>query len=553
MAFEDGNPPVFDGNDFQYWKVRMAYFLEAAGTKVWRVTVEGYNPPVDPHAPTVEEELLVKANAKDKNLLYGAMIKEVFNRICSCATSHDIWTALELIHEGSKSVRNDRYDGLIKKFNNFVMNQNERVNDMYSRLNVLVEEIKALNVKRITDEDVVRKIISILPRPEYQIITTLLRQEDLESMTPADILGRIAAHELYELDGVLATSSSTPSKNLALKIEHEPRRRKVAKEDSSDDDDNEDISSIIKATMKLMSRLNKKGLEFNPKTGRFSPMGDQSHRKMVCYNCGEKGHISPKCSKPKKPQERGKNKGKAPFSKKKNFKSQGHAYVGEWLSSDDEDEDEQEEDEEDSSNDEDVAGVAITCESPLPPPPMCFMAKGGAKKKKKQDPRKGTWDEATDSEFEEEEVAPKKGNKKKEEVLREEIINSDSEDEDEEVTVESLLPKLNCVMKQLLKEHAKVKALTRDNNELIKGLEEYDESYEELRTKYDYLVSDHDNLKTRHEKLSIEHEELKISHTELECSLNEKVPSNTPSSNDGISSVAKGDASTSCQNLLYMA
>src|SRR5881394_1754150 len=167
MAFGDGNPPVFDGNDFQYWKVHMACFLEAVGTDVWRVTVEGYNPPVGPHAPTVEEELLVKANAKAKNLLYGAMTKEVFNRICSCTTSHDIWTALELIHEGSKSVRNDQYDGLIKKFNNFVMNRNERVNDMYSCLNVLVEEIKALNVKKIMDEDVVRKIISILPRPEY--------------------------------------------------------------------------------------------------------------------------------------------------------------------------------------------------------------------------------------------------------------------------------------------------------------------------------------------------------------------------------------------------
>src|SRR6266542_1485037 len=134
---------------------------------VWKVTVEGYTPPVVPQAPTVEEEPLVKANTKDKNLLYSAMTKEVFNRICSCVTSHDIWSALELIHEGSKSVRNDRYDGLIKKFNNFDMNRNERVNDMYSRLNVLVEEIKGLNVKKITDEDVVRQIISILLRSEF--------------------------------------------------------------------------------------------------------------------------------------------------------------------------------------------------------------------------------------------------------------------------------------------------------------------------------------------------------------------------------------------------
>src|SRR5438132_11501330 len=159
--------------------------------------MEGYTPPEVPHAPTAKEELLVKANVKAKNLLYGAMTKEVFNRVCSCVTSHDIWTALELFHEGSKNVRYDHYDVLIKKFNTFVMNHNERVNDMYSRLNVLVDEIKALNVKKITDEDVVRKIISILPRPEYQVIATLLCQEDLENMTPADALGRI--------DGILAT------------------------------------------------------------------------------------------------------------------------------------------------------------------------------------------------------------------------------------------------------------------------------------------------------------------------------------------------------------
>src|SRR6266542_1712201 len=148
MAFGDGSPPMFDGSDYQYWKVRMACFLEAAGTDVWRVTVEGYIPSVVPQAPTAEEEPLVKTNTKAKILLYGAMTKEVFNRVCSCVTSHDIWTTLELIHEGSKSVRNDRYDGLIKKFNIFVMNRNERANDMHSRLNVLVEEIKTLNVKK---------------------------------------------------------------------------------------------------------------------------------------------------------------------------------------------------------------------------------------------------------------------------------------------------------------------------------------------------------------------------------------------------------------------
>ena len=74
----------------------------------------------------------------------------------------------------------------------------------------------------------------------------------------------------------------------------------------------------------------------------------------------------------------------------------------------------------------------------------------------------------------------------------------------------------------------------------------------QLLKEHEKLVNDHDSLLSRHEKLSLEHEELIASHTELECSLNEKVPSNTPSSHDGSICVAKVDASTSCQDLLAM-
>src|SRR5438128_12067213 len=92
-------------------------------------------------------------------------------------------------------------------------------------------------------------------------------------------------------------------------------------------EDNEDLTSMIKTTMKLMNQLNKKGLEFNPKTGRFSPKGEYSGGNVKCYNCGEKGHIASKCSKPKKNQDRAKGNGKATTGKK-NLKNHGYAYVG---------------------------------------------------------------------------------------------------------------------------------------------------------------------------------------------------------------------------------
>src|SRR6266498_1858482 len=80
---------------------------------MWLVIVEGFTPPVIPQTPSTKGEVLVKANAKAKNLLYGSMTKDVFNMIYSGVTCHDIWTTLELIHEGSRNVRNDCYDRLI--------------------------------------------------------------------------------------------------------------------------------------------------------------------------------------------------------------------------------------------------------------------------------------------------------------------------------------------------------------------------------------------------------------------------------------------------------
>src|SRR5438876_5345417 len=67
-----------------------------------------------------------------------------------------------------------------------------------------------------------------------------------------------------------------------------------------------------------------------------------------------------------------------------------------------------------------------------------------------------------------------------------------------------------------------------------------------------YLESNNELL-ARHNKLIIEHEELTSSYKELENSKFDHLPSNTPSSNDEKPSVAKVDASTSCNDLLDMA
>ena len=37
-----GKPPFFDGNNYDYWKIRMSTHLKAMGRKLWRVVSDGY-------------------------------------------------------------------------------------------------------------------------------------------------------------------------------------------------------------------------------------------------------------------------------------------------------------------------------------------------------------------------------------------------------------------------------------------------------------------------------------------------------------------------------
>jgi hypothetical protein len=57
---------------------------------------------------------------------------------------------------------------------------------------------------------------------------------------------------------------------------------------------------------RLSDKIGKKGYIFDPNKKVFRPRRDDKNK--TCYNCGEKGHISPNCSKPVKRKYSSKNK-----------------------------------------------------------------------------------------------------------------------------------------------------------------------------------------------------------------------------------------------------
>ena len=65
----------------------------------------------------------------------------------------------------------------MKKLNSFEMLSKESANEMYSHLNVLVEEVNGLGLTQMQPSDVVRNILSVLPIDKYGHIVMVLHHQ----------------------------------------------------------------------------------------------------------------------------------------------------------------------------------------------------------------------------------------------------------------------------------------------------------------------------------------------------------------------------------------
>ena len=108
----------------------------------------------------------------------------------------------------TKDVDNQKYHILGEELSSFKQLLNENAHDMYSRLNILVNEINALGLNQVEDWEINRKILRSLRKPDYDIINSLLQKEDLVKLTPNQVINQIIAHE-YSM-GMTKKKSKNP-------------------------------------------------------------------------------------------------------------------------------------------------------------------------------------------------------------------------------------------------------------------------------------------------------------------------------------------------------
>ena len=73
----------------------------------------------------------------------------MFNRVFAYKNAKKLWKTISENHEETKDVANEKYHVLNDKLNSFKQLDHENTETMYSRLNILVNEINSLGVKKI--------------------------------------------------------------------------------------------------------------------------------------------------------------------------------------------------------------------------------------------------------------------------------------------------------------------------------------------------------------------------------------------------------------------
>jgi hypothetical protein len=162
---------------------------------------------------------------------------------------------LEESFEGTKAIKGAKAYILKEKFASFKMKKDESVPDMFYRMEVLVNDLKALGEK-VEDKDFSQKFLRCLPA-RFGMLVTLLVRTGLDTMTPNQILGDIMTDDAYKDDDddekkekkEKKDEKKDEKKSVAFKATSSSKGK--AKQDTSSEDEDSSFDDVDDEKMAL--------------------------------------------------------------------------------------------------------------------------------------------------------------------------------------------------------------------------------------------------------------------------------------------------------------
>jgi hypothetical protein len=170
--------------------------LYSISPKVWQLICDGADFPHDDKQPTPDQLQKIHRNAQTISILTSSIDKEEFNRVDGLDVTNDVWTTLQMAHEGSKLVRKAKVEMLEAQLNYFIMYDDKTPHKMFNRPKKLVNKTRALGFKKWTDRMLTERMMMAYTTVNYNIVALIRQDPAYKKMTSDNVLERIMNHEM---------------------------------------------------------------------------------------------------------------------------------------------------------------------------------------------------------------------------------------------------------------------------------------------------------------------------------------------------------------------
>ena len=140
---------------------------------MWQAIEIGWTKPKE--APADWDDAKIKAanfNSRALNAISNAVTNEEFKKISSTKTVKEVWIILQTTYEGTKAVKDSKFQRLTTSFKEIKMEENESFNEFYAKLKDIVNSTFNLG-ETIPEPKVVRNVLRSLPKRFHAKITVI--------------------------------------------------------------------------------------------------------------------------------------------------------------------------------------------------------------------------------------------------------------------------------------------------------------------------------------------------------------------------------------------
>ncbi|XP_017434547.1 uncharacterized protein LOC108341368 [Vigna angularis] len=199
-SFSQVVPPIFDGDSYDLWAIKMQNFLEALD--LWEAMEEDYDIASLPDNPNIAQMKNNKEKktrkAKANACLFSGVSKLIFTRIMSHNTKKAIWDYLKEEYAGDERIRSMQVLNLMREFELQQMTESNIIKEYSNMLLGIANKVRLLDTA-FFDSRIVEKILVSVPERYEASIATLENTKDLSKITLVEVLHALQAQEQRRL------------------------------------------------------------------------------------------------------------------------------------------------------------------------------------------------------------------------------------------------------------------------------------------------------------------------------------------------------------------